>query len=59
MVHNKGIANFMYIEKSKGRARFKNGETLEISDDYHKESWQLIKKVVSDIANAGIEKLSS
>ena len=59
LVHNKGIANFIYVKKSGERARFKDGQTLEIPDYYHRESWQLIKKIVSDIADAGIRKLKN
>ncbi|HUT12980.1 MAG TPA: hypothetical protein VMY42_20965 [Thermoguttaceae bacterium] len=57
LVHNRGAANAKYVEKSKGFARFREGETLEIPEQYHRESWQLIRQVVTDIANAGIGKL--
>jgi hypothetical protein len=42
-----------------GSARFADGDTLELSDNYHRESWQLIKQVVSDVADAGINKLGT
>lgn len=58
LVHNQGIANAIYIEKSVGLARFQAGETLEIPYRYHLESWQLIKQVVADIAGAAIAKFS-
>lgn len=57
LVHNNGIANSIYVDKSMGQARFASGETLELPEQYHRESWQLIKKVVSDIANAGIKEI--
>lgn len=57
LVHNKGIANSIYVDKSMGRARFNDGETLEIPEHYHRNSWHLIKQVVSDIAEAAINKL--
>ncbi len=57
LVYNKGIANSIYVDKSMGRARVKDGEPLEIPEQYHRESWQLIRQVVSDIAQAGINKL--
>ncbi|MCH7989490.1 MAG: hypothetical protein IID46_10145, partial [Planctomycetes bacterium] len=59
LVHNNGIANSIYVKKSMGRARFADGEELKISEQYHRESWQLIKQVVADVANAGINKLGN
>lgn len=57
LVHNNGIANSVYVEKSMGRARFDEGEKLEISEQYHRESWQLMKLVISDIAEAANKKV--
>lgn len=59
LVHNKGIANSVYVDKSLGRSRFKEGDKLEIPEDYHRDSWQLIRQVVSDVAAAGITKLGN
>lgn len=59
LVHNNGFANSTYIAKSKGLARFADGELLEVPEHYHRESWLLIKQVVSDIADAGINKLGA
>ena len=56
LVHAKGIANSIYVDKSMGLARFKSGERLEIPEDYHRESWELIKQVILDVAEAGIKK---
>lgn len=57
LVHNKGIANLLYIEKSMGRARFAEGDKVDVPEGYHRESWQLIRQVVTDIAGAAIQKL--
>lgn len=59
LVHNNAIANPIYISKSMGRARFAVGDTLELPEQYHRESWQLIKQVVTDVAGAAISKLGS
>jgi hypothetical protein len=59
LVHNNGIANSVYIEKAMGRDRFSDGGSLELPEPYLSESWQLIKDVVTDVANAGIAKLES
>lgn len=55
-VHNKGVANAIYVVKSGKRARFAAGEKLELPEDYHRESWELIRKVVDDMASAAIKK---
>jgi hypothetical protein len=57
LVHNNGVANSVYVEKSMGRARFGEGERLELPEHYHRDSWQLIKDVVTAISEAAINKL--
>lgn len=59
LVHNNGIANSTYVAKSMGRARFAEGENLELPEQYHRDSWQLLKQVVADVANSGINKLGN
>ena len=56
LVHNNGIVHSIYIEKSMGQARFADGEKLLLPEPYHSKSWQLIKDVVTDIADS-MEKL--
>ena len=45
-----------YVDKAMGRHRFSDGDTLELSESYHRDSWQLIKEIITDIADAGIDK---
>jgi len=59
LVHNNGIANSRYVDKSMRQARFADGDTLELPEHYHRDSWQLIRQVFSDVADAGINKLGS
>lgn len=59
LVHNNGISNSIYVDKSMGQARFADGDLLALPEHYHRESWQLIKQVVSDLADAGINKLET
>jgi len=59
LVHNNGIANAIYIDKSMGRARFADGDKLELPEHYHRESWELIKRVVTSVADAAINKLGN
>jgi hypothetical protein len=56
LVHNRGIANERYLKKAGKLARCKSGERLEISEIYHRESWELMRKIATDIAVALIEK---
>lgn len=56
LVHNKGIANTTYVSKSGVRARFAVGEELEISEQYHRASWETINRVVRDVSTAAIGK---
>jgi hypothetical protein len=56
LVHNKGIANGAYVSKSGSRARVRDGEMVRISEKYHRESWETIRKVVRDVSAAAIAK---
>jgi hypothetical protein len=58
LVHNKGIANKTYESKAGNLARFREGEELDIPEDYHRETWELIHKVVADVSNAAIAKVA-
>jgi len=55
-VHNRGIASPTYEEKAGPLGRAKAGERLEIPEQYHRDAWQLIRKVVQDISTAAIAK---
>jgi hypothetical protein len=56
LVHNNGMANATYIDKAGALARCRDGEGLEIPEQYHRESWETIKKVVTDVSAAAIAK---
>ena len=57
LVHNKGVVNATYLSKSGKSARFAVGEKLEIDVPYHLASWESIKKLVSNLSTAMIEKV--
>jgi len=59
LVHNKGVANAVYVEKSMGRARVAVGDRVEISEHYHRESWRLVKHVIAEIGDSAVAKLGS
>jgi hypothetical protein len=56
LVHNRGIANKIYESKAGALARYKADERIEIPADYHKDRWELIRKMVTDISDAAIAK---
>lgn len=58
LVHNRGFANKVYVSKAGSLARFKDGDKIDIPEHYHRETWELIRKVVSDVSNAAIAKSS-
>ena len=56
LVHNKGIVNAIYLSKAGNHARFKDGERLEVPEQYHRASWETIKQVVRELSNAAVKK---
>ena len=56
LVHNNGVANSVYVLKAGNIARFRDGDELEVPEGYHRASWEIIKKVVGDVASAAITK---
>lgn len=56
LVHNRSIVNKTYTEKAGTMSRFSFGERLTIPEQYHQESWMLIRKVVTEVAGAAIAK---
>jgi hypothetical protein len=56
LVHNNGIANATYLSKAGQFARYRDGDRLDIPEQYHRESWQTIKKVIQDISTAAMNK---
>jgi len=59
LAHNRGIANKIYQAKAGKFARYKEGERIEIPEQYHRGTWELIRKVVSDISSAAIAKVEA
>ena len=58
LVHNRKVANKIYEVKSGRLARFKDGELLDIPEQYHRETWEMLRRVVADVCNAAIAKSS-
>jgi hypothetical protein len=57
LVHNRGIAGKLYESKAGTLARYKDGQRIDIPEYYHRETWELIRKVVADVSNAAIAKV--
>jgi len=56
LVHNRGIANTIYEEKAGDLKRFNAGERIEIPEAYHLSVWELLRKVITDVADAAISR---
>jgi hypothetical protein len=56
--HNAGVVSDIYQRKAGKKARYATGEHIEIEDAYHLAAWSLIKKVVTDVTDAAILRLS-
>lgn len=56
LIHNRGVANDVYRAKAGSRARFAVGERVDVPEPYHRETWNLLQKVVADLSDAVIRK---
>jgi hypothetical protein len=57
LIHNRGVANKIYESKAEKLVRYKEGQRIEIPEHYHRETWDLLRKVITDISNAAIAKV--
>ncbi len=57
LVHNRGVANKMYESKAGKLARYTDGQRIDIPEHYHRETWELLRKVITAIASAAIAKV--
>jgi acetylglutamate kinase len=56
LVHGRGVVSETYVEKAGTRARFKAGDRIDIPENYHRETWELLRKIVNDLSAAIISK---
>jgi len=56
LTHNRGLVNPIYLAKAGGKARFQDGERLELPEQYHRTSWELVKTVVRNLGDAAAAK---
>lgn len=57
LVHSRGVAGKTYESKAGKVARYKDGQRIDIPEYYHSETWELLRKVATDISNAVIAKV--
>jgi hypothetical protein len=57
LVHNRGVASKTYESKAGTFARCKDGQRIDMPEHYHRETWELIRKVITDVSNAAIAKV--
>ncbi len=57
LVHNQGVVNQIYLDKAGRLARFQLNQRIEIPDHYHRATWELLCKVVADIADSAASKM--
>jgi hypothetical protein len=57
LTHNRGVVNHVYRLKAGDRARFNEGEIIDIPDDYLLQSLTSIKTIVQTMTNAAMAKL--
>jgi len=57
LVHNRGVASKIYEAKAGRLARYKDGQRMDIPEHYHRETWELIRKAITDTSNAAIAKV--
>lgn len=58
LAHNRGIANRIYEAKAGKAARFTDGQRVEIPEAYHREMWELLRKLIADLSNAAATKFA-
>ena len=58
LAHNRGIVNATYRFKAGRLARFAEGDRVEITERYHRSTWELTGKLVAEIADAAAAKVA-
>jgi hypothetical protein len=56
LVHNRGVADAEYRVKAGALARHPAGERVEIPKPYHRETWELVKQLITQVADAAAGK---
>lgn len=54
LVHNRGVAGKNYAAKAGALARYSIGQQIDLPEPYHRAVWELLCKVVGDLATAAL-----
>ena len=57
LVHTRGVASKTYESKAGKLARYQDGQRIDIPEQYHRQTWELLRKVIADLSNAAIAKV--
>jgi hypothetical protein len=57
IIHNSGIVNKIYLDKSGTKARYASGERVMIDRPYFDDCWELAKKLINDLNAAAKRRL--
>lgn len=52
LLHNAGVVGKQYLDKSGALARYELGEYIDLPDDYHLDTLQLLIKIVGDLTDS-------
>lgn len=56
LVHNRGAVDAGYRTKAGALARFTVGQRIDLPKPYHRRTWELVAKLVADLADAAAVK---
>lgn len=56
LIHNRGVASKTYVSKAGRFARYQEGEILDVPESYHRDMWELLRKVAADVSSAAVAK---
>jgi hypothetical protein len=56
LVHNRGVVGKQYAVKAGRLARFQEGDPIDITEVYHRQTWELLRKVVANVSKAAFTK---
>src|SRR5205085_2259453 len=58
LIHNRGIANRAYLDKAGDRARFTDGDRLDVPEPYLLASLRLVQGVIQGMATRAISRVT-
>jgi hypothetical protein len=56
LAHNRGVVGRSYLLKAGRLAQYRDGERIDLTEPYHRQTWELLCLIVDDIAQAAEAK---